>query len=155
MKKLLMMTAVMGLMLGGCAVAKTTGAVITAPVKLAGKTVEMTGKGAFGATKLTGQAVAGTGKFAGKTVIGTGKIAGKTVIGATKGVYYMGSTPVHIANGALDTSTKVLRVTTQMVDLSGKVVSVSRDIQAIQLETELMKYRGAANVLKIAVNALR
>ena len=144
MRNLSIMTAVLALTLGGCAVAKTTGAVITAPVKLAGKTAELTGKTAFGATKMTGKAVVGTGKLAGKAVVGTGQ-----------GIYYIGSTPVHIANGALDTSYKVLRLTTQTVDLTGKVVSVSRDIQAIHLETELLKYRGAANVLAIAVNAVR
>ena len=144
MRNLSIMTAVLALTLGGCVVAKTTGAVITAPVKLAGKTAELTGKTAFGATKMTGKAVVGTGKLAGKAVVGTGK-----------GIYYIGSTPVHIANGALDTSYKVLRLTTQTVDLTGKVVSVSRDIQAIHLETELLKYRGAANVLAIAVNAVR
>ena len=148
MRNLSIMTAVLALTLGGCAVAKTTGAVITAPVKLAGKT-------AFGATKMTGKAVVGTGEITGKTVIGTGKLAGKAVVGTGKGIYYIGSTPVHIANGALDTSYKVLRLTTQTVDLTGKVVSVSRDIQAIHLETELLKYRGAANVLAIAVNAVR
>lgn len=155
MRNLSIMTAVLALTLGGCAVAKTTGAVITAPVKLAGKTAELTGKTAFGATKMTGKAVVGTGEITGKTVIGTGKLAGKAVVGTGKGIYYIGSTPVHIANGALDTSYKVLRLTTQTVDLTGKVVSVSRDIQAIHLETELLKYRGAANVLAIAVDALR
>lgn len=144
MKKLCVMLGALSLTMGGCAVAKTTGFVITAPVKLTAKTAEITGKGVYGTTKI-----------AGKTVIGTGKIAGKTVMGAGKSVYYIGSTPVHIANGALDTTNKVLTVTTQMVDLSGKVVTVSRDIQALQLDAELMKYRGAANVLEIAVDVLR
>lgn len=155
MKYLLALGIAASLALGGCAVAKTTGAVIAAPVKIAGKTAEVTGKTALGATALTGKTALGATKLTGNTVIGTGKLAGKTVIGAGKGIYYIGSTPVHIANGALDTSNKILRVTTQSVDLAGKVVSVSRDIQAIQLETELMKYRGAANVLSIVVDAVR
>jgi hypothetical protein len=49
----------------------------------------------------------------------------------------------------------VLRVTTQMVDLSGKVVKVSRDIQAFQLENELARYRGAKNIMDIAVSIVR
>ena len=154
MKRLTVIAIISTLALGGCAVAKTTGAVITAPVKVAGKTAALTGKGVIGATKLTGKTAIGATKLTGNTIAGTGKIAGKTVIGAGKGVYYIGSTPVHIANGALDTSNKILRVTTQSVDRAGKVVSVSRDIQAIHLETELIKYRGAANVLSIAVNAV-
>ena len=144
MKKLIIAALATSICLGGCAVAKTSGAVIAAPVKVTAKTAELAGKGVYG-----------TGKFAGNTVIGTGKLAGKAVIGTGKGLYYVGSTPVHIANGALDTSNKFLTVTTQMVDLSGKVVTVSRDIQAVQLETELMKYRGAQNVLQIAVDVLR
>lgn len=144
MEKIIMAAIAASLCLAGCAVAKTTGAVIAAPVKVTTKTAELTAKGIYG-----------TGKIAGNTVIGTGKLAGKAVVGTGKGVYYIGSTPVHITNSALDTSNKILTVTTQMVDLSGKVVTVSRDIQAVQLETELMKYRSAQNVLQIAVDVLR
>jgi hypothetical protein len=144
MKQLLILAAAMSLTLGGCAATNAAGHIISAPVKLTAKTAEFTGKGIYGTTKL-----------AGKTVIGTGKIAGKTVVGTGKGLYYIGSTPVHIANGALDTSNKVLRVTTQMVDLSGKVVKVSRDIQAFQLENELARYRGAKNIMDIAVSIVR
>jgi len=138
--------------LSGCAVTKTAGQVVAAPIKLTAKTAEVTGKGVYGTTKFAGKTVAGTGVVAGKTVIGTGKLAGRAAVGTGKGLYYIGSTPVHIANGALDTSNKILRVTTQMVDLSGKVVKVSRDIQAFQLESELAKYRGAKNVMDIAVS---
>lgn len=155
MKRLLTLALISTLALGGCAVAKTTGAVISAPVKLVGKTAEVTGKTAIGATKLTGKTALGATKLTGQTIVGTGKLAGKTVAATGKGLYYIGSTPVHITNGALDTSNKILRVTTQSVDLAGKIVSVSRDIQAIQLETELLKYRGAANILSIAVDAVR
>jgi len=153
MKHLLLFT--IAATLSGCAAVNATGNVITAPIKLTAKTAEVTGKGVYGATKLTGKTVAGTSVIAGKTVIGTGKFAGKTVVGTGKGLYYIGSTPVHIANGALDTSNKVLRVTTQMVDLSGKVVKVSRDIQAFQLENELSKFRGAKNIMDIAVSVVR
>jgi len=154
MKRLIMTAIIATISLGGCAVAKTTGAVIAAPIKVVGKTTELTGKGVIGATKLTGKTAFGATKLTGDAIVGTSKLAGKTVVGAGKTIYYIGSTPVHIANGALDTSNKILRVTTQTVDLAGKVASVSRDIQAIHLETELMKYRGAANVLSIAVNAV-
>ena len=151
MKKLCLVMGAIALGLGGCAVAKTTGAIISAPVMITSKTAELTGKTAYGTTKFVGNSAIGTGKIAGKTVIGTGKIAGKTVMGASKAVYYIGSTPVHIADGVLDTTNKVLRVTTQVVDLSGNVVSITRDIQAVQLNAELMKYRGAKNILDIFV----
>lgn len=130
--------------LSGCAVTNAAGHVVTAPLKLTAKTTEFAGKGVYGTTKL-----------AGKTVVGTGKLAGRAALGTGKGLYYIGSTPVHIANGALDTSAKVLRVTTQVVDMTGKVVKVSRDIQAFQLENELARYRGALNVMDIAVKVVR
>ena len=111
--------------------------------------------------KTTGKAVAlpfeatyHTGKAVGKGVVGTTKFAGKTAFATGKGVYYVGSVPVKITDKALDTSSKMLRVTTQMVDLTGKVVTVSRNIQAAQLESELIKYQGATNVLGVTIDAL-
>lgn len=116
--------------LGGCGVVKTTAKVASLPVKGAYKTTELTTKGVYG-----------TGKFAAKGVYGTGKT-----------VYYVGKVPVEIADGALDTTAKVLTITTTAVDLTGKVVTVSRDIQAYQLDKELSRLKLARNVIKVAVS---
>lgn len=128
-----LMISTAALLLSGCmTVAKTTGKAAALPFKATYHTSKTVGKG-----------VVGTTKFAGKTAFATGK-----------GVYYVGSVPVKITDKALDTSSKMLRVTTQMVDLTGKVVTVSRNIQAAQLDAELLKYRGATNVLGVTIDAL-
>lgn len=117
--------------LPGCIVAKTTGKVAALPFK----------------------AAYGTTKFAGKSVYHTGRLAGKTVMATGKGVYYVGSVPVKITDKALDTTTKVLTVTTQVVGLGGKVMTVSRQISASQLDTELAGIRASANILSVVIDA--
>jgi hypothetical protein len=140
-------------LLGGCVVAKTTGKVAALPFKGAYKTTELAGKAVYGTGKLTGQTVYGTGKLAGQTVYGTGKLVGKSALMTGKGVYYMGSVPVKITDKALDTTNKVLTITTQVVDLSGKVATTTRRIQSYELESELLALRGATNVLSVFVDA--
>ncbi len=130
-------------LLGGCVVAKTTGKVAALPFK-----------GAYKTTELAGKAVYGTGRLAGQTVYGTGKFVGKSAYATGKGIYYMGSVPVKITDKALDTTNKVLSVTTQAVDLSGKVITTTRRIQSYELESELLALRGATNVLSVFVDAV-
>ena len=112
-------------------VAKTTGKAAALPFKAAYHTGRLTGKG-----------VVGTTNFVEKSTFATGK-----------GVYYVGSVPVKITDQALDSSIKVLTVTTQVVDLTGKVVTVSRNIQAAQLDNELMNIRHASNIISVTVDA--
>jgi len=128
-------TVIMGVIaafgLSGCLATKTAGFVAGTTAKTAYK----------------------TGEFATKGVIGTGKLAGAGLIGAGKSVYYIGKIPVDITDRALKTTSGILTVTTQTVDLTGKVVSVSRDIQAYKLEGELSKIRGVRNILRVSVDA--
>ena len=124
---------VVALPLTGCmTVAKTTGKAAALPFK-----------GAYHGTKMVGKGVIGTTKFVGKSVIATGK-----------GVYYVGMVPVKITDKALDTSAKVLSVTTQAVDLTGKVVVTTRHIQAARLDAELAGLRSAKNVLGVVVDVV-
>lgn len=150
--------------LQACAVAKTTGKIAALPVKAVYKTGEFAGKSVYHTGRLAGTAVyktgefAGksvykTGEFAGKSVYETGKFAGKTVIATGKGVYYLGTVPVKITDKALDTSARVLSLTTEAVDLTGKIVTVTRDIQALELEAELKALKGVKNLLGIFVDA--
>ncbi len=115
--------------LSGCGVHK----VVTVPVKGAYKTTKFVGKTAMGGTKMVGKGLWATGK----------------------GVYYVGSVPVKITDAALDTTAKMLTITTQAVDLSGKVVTVSRDINATRLEAELSTLKTAKNVLSVFVDVAR
>ena len=121
------------LFLSGCGVAKTTAKVATFPFKAGYEVVETTGQVAWGVTEFTAEGIYKVGK----------------------GVYYVGSVPVKITDAALDTTDRFLRITTQMVDLTGKVVTVSRDIQRVQLEKELLKYKGAKNVVSVLVDVIR
>lgn len=127
----LILTVSAALALQACVVAKTTGKVAALPFKAA-----------YGTTKLAGKAVYHTGRFAGKSAYATGK-----------GVYYVGSVPVKITDKALDTTTKVLTVTTQVVGLGGKVMTVSRQIQSSQLDAELASIRASANIVGVFIDA--
>ena len=118
------------------------------------KVVTVPAKGVYETTKFAGKAVVGTTKFAGKTVYGTGKLAGKSVWATGKGVYYIGTVPVKITDKALDTSAKVLSLTTQSLDAAGKVVTLTREIQATQLDAELGAIKGAKGVLSVVVDVL-
>lgn len=121
----------LSLALSGCGVAKTTGKVASLPFKAAYKTTELTGKGVYH----------------------TGRIAGTGIYKTGKTVYYVGRVPVQITDQALDTTTKVLTITTQVVDLSGKVMTLQRQIHASELDAELATIRGAANVVRVFVDA--
>ncbi len=123
--------------LGACTTVKTVGKIASLPVKAVFKTGELTGKGAYYTGKGVGTAVYKTGEFAGKGVYNTAKI------------------PVKITNAALDTSAKVLTVTTQVVDLSGKVVSVSRTLQRSEVDGYIAQAQGATNILGILVDVAR
>lgn len=96
-----------------------------------------------------------TTKFVGKTAIGGTKLVGKGLWATGKGVYYIGSVPVKITDAALDTTAKVLTITTQTVDLAGKVVTVSRNVTAARLEAELAGLKTAKNVLSVFVDVAR
>jgi len=127
--KLIAAIALAAFTLSGCGVHK----VVTVPVK-----------GAYNTTK-----------FVGKTAVGTTKMVGKGLWATGKGVYYVGSVPVKVTNAALDTTAKVLTITTQMVDLSGKVITVTRDIQATRLDAELAGLKTAKNILSVVVDIAR
>lgn len=160
----LALLATAALTLQACGVAKTTGKIAAMPVKAVYKTGEFAGKSVYHTGRLTGKGVYKTGEFAGKSVYHTGRIAGKgvyetgkfagnTAIAAGKSVYYVGMVPVKITDKALDTSARVLSITTQAVDLTGKVVTVTRDIQAIELDAELQALKGLKNILGVFVDA--
>ncbi len=142
-KTLLIIVGVSGL-LGSCAVAKTTGKVASLPFKAVYKTGELAGKGVYY-----------TGKSAGTVVYTTGMFATKGTYYTGKGLYNVAKVPVKVTNAALDTSVKVLTVTTQVVDLSGKVVTVSRTMQRSEVDAYINQAQGAANIVNILVDVFR
>jgi hypothetical protein len=132
--------AVAAIMLSGCGVAKTTGKVAAAPFKAAYKTGELAGKGVY----YTGKGVYKAGEFTGKAAYQTGKT-----------VYYVGRVPVQFADGVLDRTAKVLSITTQVVDLTGKIGTYTYQIQAAKLDSELSKIKTAKNVMKVFVDVIK
>ena len=136
--------ALLAVLLSGCAVAKTTGKVAALPFKAVYKTGEYATKGVYHTGKAVGTGVYHTGMFAGKGVYYTGKGAVEVI-----------KVPIKVTNAALDTSAKVLTVTTQVVDLSGKVVSVSRTLQRSEVDTYVSQAKGAANVVGILIDVFR
>lgn len=140
--------AVMGL--SGCQVAKVTGQVAALPFKAAYKTTELAGKGIYKTGELAGKSVF----YTGKGIYKTGEIAGKSVAAVGKGVYYMGTVPVKITDKALDTTSKILTLTTQAADASGKILEVTRRIQATELEVELTALKGVTNLLGVVVDVI-
>jgi len=131
-------------MLGGCTVAKVTGKAAALPFKAVYKTGEYATKGVYYSGKGAGTVAYHTGMFAGKGAYYTGK-----------GTYNAARVPVNVTNAALDTSAKVLTVTTQVVDLSGTVVSVSRTLQRSEVDGYVSQAQGAANVIDILVDVYR
>lgn len=96
-----------------------------------------------------------TTKFVGKTAVGGTKMVGKGLWATGKGVYYIGTIPVKVTDAALDTTAKVLTMTTQAVSLSGEVVTVSRNITASRLEAELAGVKAAKNILSVFVDVAK
>jgi hypothetical protein len=137
--KMTVTAAAAAMLLSGCGVHK----VVTVPAK-----------GVYHTANFAGKAVVGTTKFAGKTVYGTTKFVGKSAITTGKGVYYVGMVPVKITDKALDTTAKVLSITTQTVDLAGRVMTVTREIQATRLDAELKALKTAKNVISVFVDAV-
>jgi len=87
-----------------------------------------------------------------QTAIGGTKLVGKSLWATGKGVYYVGTVPVKVTNAALDTTAKMLTVTTQAVDAAGSIVTVSKDIAALRLDAELAGIKTAKNVLSVIVD---
>lgn len=148
--KLTLLAGFSAMALSGCQVAKTTGKVAALPFKAVYKTGEFAGKTVYKTGELAGKSV----YYTGKGVYKTGEFAGKTAVKAGKGIYYVGTVPVKITDKALDTTAKVLTITTQAVDVSGKVVTTARTIQAAELNAELAALKGATNILKVVVDAM-
>lgn len=86
-----------------------------------------------------------------KGIWNAGKIAGKTVYYTGKGVYQVGRLTVRAADGVLDGSERVLRLTILSSDAAGSVVRTTREINALALESELAALERADNVIEVIV----
>ena len=105
--------------------------------KVTGQAAALPFKGAYHGTKLAGKGVYYTGK-------------GAYHVG--KGAYEVGKVPVKIADGVLDTTTRVVTLTVLTLNAAGQVSAMSRDVAAASLYTELAAIERGKNVLEVIVD---
>ncbi len=79
------------------------------------------------------------------------KLAGKTAYYTGKGVYTVGKLTVKAADGVLDGTERMLRLTILTADATGAVVRTTREINAAALEVELATLERADNVIEVIV----
>ena len=100
-----------------------------------------------GALLLSGCIVTST---AGLLVSGA-TLAGKTVYYTGKGVYQVGKLTVRAADGVLDGTERMLRLTILTADATGSVVRTTRIIHSTALEAELAALERTEGVIEVIV----
>lgn len=90
-----------------------------------------------------------------KAVYNTAKYTGKAVWWTGKGVYQVGKMTVHIADGVLDGTERVLRLTILTSDATGSVVRTSREISAAALDAELAAIEKSGKAAEVFVEVMR
>ncbi len=86
-----------------------------------------------------------------KTLYGGAKFAGTTVYASGKGVYRVGSLTVRAADGVLDGTERMLRLTILAGDATGAVVRTSRLVSSSALGAELTALEQAGGVVEVIV----
>ena len=84
-------------------------------------------------------------------LVGGAKLAGKTVYYTGQGVYQVGKLTVRAADGVLDGTERLLRLTILTADATGSVVTTTRIIQASALEAELAALERTEGVIEVIV----
>lgn len=82
------------------------------------------------------------------------KLAGKTVYLTGKGVYQVGKLTVRAADGVLDGTERMLRLTILTADATGSVVRTTREIHSSALEAELAALERTQGVIEVIVEPL-
>lgn len=82
------------------------------------------------------------------------KLAGKTVYYSGKGVYQVGKLTVRAADGVLDGTERMLRLTILTADASGAVARSTREIHSTALAAELAALERTDGVIEVIVEPL-
>ena len=82
------------------------------------------------------------------------KLAGKTVYYTGKGVYQVGKLTVRAADGVLDGTERMLRLTILTADASGAVARSTREIHSTALAAELAALERTDGVIEVIVEPL-
>ena len=83
------------------------------------------------------------------------KFAGKTVYYTGKGVFMVGKTTVRIADGVLDGTERVLRLTILTATATGAVARTTKEISAMSLEAELAAISAAGKTTEVVIDVIR
>jgi hypothetical protein len=83
------------------------------------------------------------------------KFAGKTVYYTGKGVFMVGQTTVRVANGVLDGTERVLRLTILTANATGAVARTTKEISALSLEAELAAIEAAGKTTEVIIDIIR
>lgn len=78
-------------------------------------------------------------------------LAGKTVYYTGKGVYQVGKLTVRAADGVLDGTERMLRLTILTSDATGSVVRTTREIHSTALEAELAALERTEGVIEVII----
>jgi len=81
-------------------------------------------------------------------------LAGKTVLLAGKGVYQVGKLTVRTADGVLDGTERMLRLTILTADATGAVVRTTREINSTALEAELATLERTEGVIEVIIEPM-
>lgn len=82
------------------------------------------------------------------------KLAGKTVYYTGKGVYQVGKLTVRVADGVLDGTERMLRLTILTADATGSVARSTREIHSTALAAELATLERTEGVIEVLVEPL-
>ncbi|MEM9054768.1 MAG: hypothetical protein AAGB16_05535 [Pseudomonadota bacterium] len=82
------------------------------------------------------------------------KLAGKTVYYTGKGVYQVGKLTVRAADGVLDGTERMLRLTILTADATGAVARSTREVSSTALEAELAVLERTEGVIEVIVEPL-
>ncbi len=83
------------------------------------------------------------------------KIAGKSVYYTGKGVYQVGKVTVNVADGVLDGTERMLRLTILTATATGAVVQTTRIVSSTALEAELAAIERTGKVAEVIVEVAR
>jgi len=87
-------------------------------------------------------------------LISGASFAGKTVYYAGKGVYQVGKLTVRAADGVLDGTERMLRLTILTMDATGSVARTTREVHSTALEAELAALERTEGVIEVIVEPL-
>lgn len=82
------------------------------------------------------------------------KLAGKSVYYTGKGVYQVGKLTVRAADGVLDGTERMLRLTILTADATGAVIRTTREIHSSALEAELAALEQMDGIIEVIIEPL-